>query len=478
MAEDKESILNGYPNVISYECTRKIIDQMEKNICKLNIGKMQGTGFFCKIPFPNETKMLPIFITNNHVINKELLYNKNAKIELDIKEETENKIIDLNNRMKYTDEEYDITIIEIREEDNINNYLEIDDIIINDILNNINKNKEYKNETVYILQYPENKLSVSYGILDKIYENKKYNFNHKCSTKGGSSGSPILNITNNKVIGIHKEGKNNKSFNIGLFLNEPLKKFIELNNKNDKKILKEFNEKYQLNIPDTKVNEINLIGKLIGNEGLKDLVNIEFKELEELYLNMNNISEIKELEKAKFEKLQILTLSGNEISDINVLEKVNFKELKFLYLLNNKNISDIKILGNVKFEKLERLNLAENNISDISILESVNFKNLKELYLSGNKISNIKVLGKVKFAELEILDLGDNELSNINGLSDAKFKNLIELNLDNNNISDITELEYVYFPKLKKLRLDRNKIVGIKEKKIIRIFKSLEVLKI
>ena len=130
--------------------------------------------------------MLPIYITNNHVINKDLLYNKNTKIEIDIKEETENKIMDLNNRMKYTDKEYDITIIEIKEEGNIKNYLEIDDIIINDILNNINKNKEYKNETVYIIQYPENKISVSYGILDKIYENKKYNFNHKCSTKEGS----------------------------------------------------------------------------------------------------------------------------------------------------------------------------------------------------------------------------------------------------------------------------------------------------
>ena len=95
--------------------------------------------------------------------------------------------------------------MEIKEEDNIKNYLELDDIIINDIINNKNKNKEYINETIYIIQYPENKLSVSYGILDKIYEDKIYNFNHKCSSRGGSSGSPILNI-NNKIIGIHKEG--------------------------------------------------------------------------------------------------------------------------------------------------------------------------------------------------------------------------------------------------------------------------------
>ena len=225
MEDNKENILIGYPNIISYECTKKIKEQMEKNICKINIGKSQGTGFFCKIPFPDLNNMLPVFITNNHNINEELLYKKDAKIKIDIYDELDEKEINLNNRMKYTNKEYDITIIEIKEEDNIYNYLELDDIIINDILNNINKNKEYINKTIYIIQYPENNLSVSYGILNKIYEDKKYNFNHKCSTEGGSSGSPILNL-NNKLIGIHKEGTD--KYNKGTFLNYPIKEYTQL----------------------------------------------------------------------------------------------------------------------------------------------------------------------------------------------------------------------------------------------------------
>ena len=143
MAEHKESLLNGYPNVISYECTKKIIEQMERDICKINIGMNQGTGFFTKIPFPDLNNMLPVFITNNHIINNELLYKKDTKIKIDTYDESDNKEINLNNRIKYTDEEYDITIIEIKKEDNINNYLELDEIIINDIINNINKNKIY-----------------------------------------------------------------------------------------------------------------------------------------------------------------------------------------------------------------------------------------------------------------------------------------------------------------------------------------------
>ena len=148
MSENKESILRGYPNVISYECSKKIIKQMERNICKITVGENQGTGFFCKIPFPDLNNMLSVFITNNHIINKELLYKDSSIIDIDIEEEKNIKKLNLNNRMKYTNEEYDITIIEIKEKDGINNYLELDDNIINDIIKNNNRKDKYKDETI------------------------------------------------------------------------------------------------------------------------------------------------------------------------------------------------------------------------------------------------------------------------------------------------------------------------------------------
>ena len=51
------------------------------------------------------------------------------------------------------------------------------------------------------------KFGISYGILKGIYKGKEYNFNHLCCTEEGSLGSSIINIINNKVIGIHKELK-------------------------------------------------------------------------------------------------------------------------------------------------------------------------------------------------------------------------------------------------------------------------------
>ena len=199
MLATKETILKEYPNLISYEWSKKIIEQMEKCICKIKIGEKQSTGFFCKIPFPNQENILKVLITNIHIINDE-------KISIDIYEELNTKYLNLNDRIKYTNEEYDTTIIEIKDNDDIKNFLELDDNIIENVMNNINLNDNYLNKLVYIIQYPEGNLSVSYGVLEKISENQKYNFIHKCSTKGGSSGSPILNLTNNKIIGIHKDG--------------------------------------------------------------------------------------------------------------------------------------------------------------------------------------------------------------------------------------------------------------------------------
>ena len=67
--------------------------------------------------------------------------------------------------------------------------------------------------------------------------------------------------------------------------------------------------------------------------------------------------------------------NNNKISNnINILKNVNFKELKELDLSEN-NISDISVLENVKFEKLEKLNLSFNNI-DIDKFDSI-IKNLK-----------------------------------------------------------------------------------------------------
>ena len=237
---DKEKLLNLYPIPITIDCTRIILEQMENSICKINNEKGNGTGFFCYISNYNKYIML----TNNHVIDEEIIKNNN-KIIVTINDDKEKIEINLNNKKLYTNKKYDVTIIEIKEEEKnkIKKYIELDNNIFND-------NSIKYNETLYILQYPKYLFNkqigpVSYGILKGIKD--EYNIIHLCSTESGSSGSPILNISNNKVIGIHKEGYKKDNYNIGTYLKYPINEYLnninlieksnEMNNKINNEII-------------------------------------------------------------------------------------------------------------------------------------------------------------------------------------------------------------------------------------------------
>ena len=470
----EEADIIGGPKVISYECLLKLIEQMEDFICKIKIEKEQGTGFFCKIPFPDNHTLLPVLITNNHIINQKILDSSN-EIPLIFKDgERDEKIINLKDRMTYTDPEYDTTIIELKNRDNINKYLDIDEIILNDILFDENKNQKYRDETIFIIQYPEGKLSSSFGIINAIFEDKIYNLQHLCSTRKGSSGSPILTL-NNKIIGIHKN-KGEGNYNLGTFLNYPIKGFIKKNlskiNDENEKLLINFNNRYSTEIIDTEVEEINLSKNTIKNDGIKDLVKIDFRKLKILNLSENNISNMESFETKNYE-LEVLDLSSNKITKLDFLQ--NFENLKELNLKNNE-ITSIKVFGKCKFQNLEKLNLESNELTSIEVLEKCNFENLEELNLNKNEIKNIDILEKVDLKNLKCLYLLDNKISNINILKTIEFDKLEKLVLSKNKIEDANPIfENEHLKELKYLILFHNKISDIKsiEKSV---FSNLKIL--
>ena len=84
---EKEKYINVSPDPVSYEGTQNILDQMNNCVCRIyNNGN--GTGFFTKIPY--KSKLLPVLITNNHIINENdiknnkmiTIYLNNDKIEM------------------------------------------------------------------------------------------------------------------------------------------------------------------------------------------------------------------------------------------------------------------------------------------------------------------------------------------------------------------------------------------------------------
>ena len=130
-----------------------------------------------------------------------------------------------NNRLRYTNEKLDITIIEIKENDhNLNiKYLELDDRSINyfiskekERINYLDLNNIYLDESIYLLNYSKNKdIFVSYGKL--LYINNS-DITHNCNIKEWTSGSPILLINNQKLIGIHHDTSNQNKYNKGRLL--------------------------------------------------------------------------------------------------------------------------------------------------------------------------------------------------------------------------------------------------------------------
>ena len=210
---NKENIVNEDNVIIEYDLLEKLFKSDIKNcVFKLKFkiekdGKPAykvGSGFICNI------SNIKAFITNNHVLNKEFLKNEKKLILYDYKDEKKEINLELN-RYKYTDEELDFTIIEILKEDNIINYLEIDEFI---------DSTDYKNEKICSVQYPGgNKLQYSHG---ENYGLKDNFLVYSVGTLGGSSGSPIILINNKKIIGLHKAGLNqnkNNKINIGIPMN-------------------------------------------------------------------------------------------------------------------------------------------------------------------------------------------------------------------------------------------------------------------
>ena len=101
-------LLPKCPLPVTFEGTKKILEQMDNFICKVHSPSGGfGTGFFCIIPY--KASELKVLITGYHVLSKEyLLSEKKIKIELN----NQLKVIDINdNRKMYSNYEFEITII-------------------------------------------------------------------------------------------------------------------------------------------------------------------------------------------------------------------------------------------------------------------------------------------------------------------------------------------------------------------------------
>ena len=93
------------------------------------------------------------------------ILEETKKLNLSLNDEKETKTIDLSiERKTYFNKDYDTTMIELKDEDKIKDYLELDDNLLQD-----NSESIYKNKSLYILHYQNGKNAcASYGLLHNI----------------------------------------------------------------------------------------------------------------------------------------------------------------------------------------------------------------------------------------------------------------------------------------------------------------------
>ena len=230
-------------------------ENLGKKICKVygdsETKHTEHTGFFCKIPL-NEKEYIRVLITSGFAINEEDLRKESIKIYL--KNCGVKKIV-LDNRIKFSNKE--VTIIEIKLGDDIGDesFFEIDPGIFTGYT-------KFKKQALYFLYFTgySDEINFSQGLFLDLSDIEN-EFFHTCMSGSGSSGGPLINSSNNRVIGMHSgtliKSKSEIKKRIGTCLNELIEEFKKKffsNYKNNKdsltpqriKSLDDYRKKYKI----------------------------------------------------------------------------------------------------------------------------------------------------------------------------------------------------------------------------------------
>ena len=445
----KEINIENFPIPVSIERTSTILKQMKYSICKIITKEGHGTGFFCKINPKLFNKNKNIFnykvflITNYHIINKDNIINN--QIIFTLYDDQIYRVLNFDvNRKTYFNKDFDIAIIEIKNTDEIKYFLELDDGIFKE------KSQEfYKRKSIYNISYPKNEsVSVSYGILNHLNENKMI---HKCSTDNGSSGSPILNLKNNKVIGIHvgsyenssklsntsnpnnPENSNNPydSFNIGIFLKKPIIDFIQKNidyfNNNIGSIVS-IKSPYSSEISSSRSS--NIYNSIKGSASQPNLFYNNQK-----CLNTNTI-EIKLLALEKDLKQKIYFL--NETKEIKYEQNIevyinNVKTEKFKKYFRPQQIEAYTIKLSFK-QNITDCNGMFQDCKNITSIDLSNFQteNVTDMSYMFNNCTNLITINLSSFKTQNVIKMTNmfcfcTKLNTINGLSSFNTSNVTDM---------------------------------------------------
>jgi len=411
------------------EDMERIMHIMKNSICKISINNgQQGTGFLCRFNI-NDWDTLRCLVTTDFFID-ESDFDPGSKINFSLDEGRINKEITIEeNRKKYTNKEYGITFIEIKSKDGIKkeSFMEIDENIYD------NNPKEYlKRLPVFLLQYPNgDKIKKSEGIILKLRDNNT--IEHLCKCDSCSSGGPLINFNNNKIIAIHKDFGNGQQWNLGIFIKAPIEKFKEaINNIENNQNLRQgnnFNMNNNMNNMNMNMNNINMnnINNFMNNMNMNNMNNMDMNNM-----NMNNMNDMN----INNMNMNMNNMNNMDMNNMNMNNKMN----NFMNFLNlNHMINNLNLNNNIN-----NMN-QNNNMNDIMPNILVKFETssgrLEKIKVSNN--TSIKKLIKIYCKKVGITEkyCGTDIIFLYNGsILDFNSKNKLK-SLSNNNQISITIID-------------------------------------
>ena len=424
----------------------------EKIIFTVKNNGKKGTGFFCKIKNPNSSDSLPVLITSSQFYNKEDFYTK-KKIELIIKNYKYTLYVDDSRKSYINDDKYNISLLEIKKED----YLDIDSFLEIESDESFDSNNLYQNESLGLVSY--NKKEKNYNAIKfkiKTINENQYAFKFESNLNEELIGSPIINITNNKILGIYKNYDKKINLNNGILLKIPINEFFEEErqreifnpkNKNIFKTSKTLKSTIRLN-NENEEKEIGIIYiipkklhdlRLFGDDFVKnnkDKCKLLFydekrdKEIEYELCSLlktdfiNDITEPKE----SCNCFRVVLKLNEDLTDLSSMFKDCITLISFDHFFSNLKTEKVTTMSRMfegciflqDFENIDQLKTS--SVTDMSYM----FKNcsyISDLDLTGWDTSNVKTI-KGMFEGCEKLDI-------LIGLPDL-------------NVSSVTDMSYLF----------------------------------
>ena len=406
-----------------------LVNKALKSVCKIIIKKNNenifGTGFFININ--NSNKYL---ITNYHIISESAINNEN---EIEIYNKKKMKLV-LNNRfIKFFPFPKDITIIELKKDDELYEDIELLNIDINYYIYGYNI---YQNVDIFSVEHPFGKKAVCAS--GKVINVDEYEFSHNIPTEHGSSGCPIILLNDNinliQVIGIHKSADNLKRINWATFIGEIFDKGLPNNS-----------TIFKINGKDSGINNISNKKKDINpNKAIeKKLINIKKEKTDLIEKNIILKNENKIPDKEKKIKLPELDLVDKEINinKIDIIHNTNKNAttniIKAEIKIEKGDINkDFQIINCHEYRKIDNIDNEMDNKEEIQ--ENV------EIKINGEKIEFSFYQQFKKEGKHKIEYLCKNNLTKINHMfcNCAKITKLDFSNFNSNKVINMRETFY------------------------------------